>query len=119
MGLKDTLQKWFGTAKETATDLTEKVVEQMAARQPGSNIEPVGPDDRLTAMPRYLNNRAGSIYGGSNEVQRNVIGERVLGLPRSHSQPLPQRRKSPCLRTRRAPSNKTAKTARAGFNPSR
>ncbi len=33
-----------------------------------------------TAMPRYLNNRAASIYGGSNEVQRNIIARLVLGL---------------------------------------
>ena len=55
-------------------------VEQMAARQPGSNVEPVGPSHSLTAMPRYLNNRAGSIYGGSNEVQRNVMAKLLLGL---------------------------------------
>ena len=55
-------------------------VEQMAARQPGSNIEPVGPALSLTAMPRYLNNRASSIYGGSNEVQRNVMAKLLLGL---------------------------------------
>jgi len=55
-------------------------VEQTAARQPGSNIEAVGPDHSLTAMPRYLNNRAASIYGGSNEVQRNVMAKLLLGL---------------------------------------
>ena len=30
----------------------------------------------------FLYGRAHTIYGGSNQVQRNVIGERVLGLPR-------------------------------------
>jgi len=55
-------------------------VEQMEARQPGSNVDPVGPGDLLTLMPRYLNNRAGSIYGGSNEVQRNIMAKLVLGL---------------------------------------
>jgi alkylation response protein AidB-like acyl-CoA dehydrogenase len=55
-------------------------VDQREARQPGSNIEPVGPAHSLTAMPRYLNNRAGSIYGGSNEIQRDIIARLVLGL---------------------------------------
>lgn len=55
-------------------------VNQPAAREPGSNVEPVGPDHSLTAMPRYLNNRAASIYGGSNEIQRDIIARLVLGL---------------------------------------
>lgn len=59
---------------------TYAYVEQLEARQPGSNIEPVGPSDRVTLVPRYLNNRAASIYGGSNEVQRNIMAKMVLGL---------------------------------------
>ncbi len=55
-------------------------VEQRQARAPASNIEPVGPDHALQAMPRYLNNRAASIYGGSNEIQRNIMAALVLGL---------------------------------------
>jgi acyl-CoA dehydrogenase len=55
-------------------------VHQPGAREAGSNIAAIGPDHSLTAMARYLNNRAGSIYGGSNEVQRNIMARLVLGL---------------------------------------
>ena len=45
-----------------------------------SNEKRIGPDFAATAMPHYLNFRKVSIYGGSNEVQRNVIAKAVLGL---------------------------------------
>ena len=55
-------------------------VDQPQAREPGSNVSPVGPDHSLVAMARYMNNRAGSIYGGSNEIQRDIMARLVLGL---------------------------------------
>ena len=40
-----------------------------------------GPD--VEALQRlFLFSRADTIYGGSNQVQRNIIGERALGLPK-------------------------------------
>jgi alkylation response protein AidB-like acyl-CoA dehydrogenase len=40
----------------------------------------IGPPDVLTATTRYLNDRAASIYAGSNEVQRNIMAGQQLGL---------------------------------------
>ncbi|MFL0355281.1 acyl-CoA dehydrogenase family protein [Erythrobacter sp. GH1-10] len=42
--------------------------------------EPVGSELAQTAMGRYLNNRAATIFGGSDEVQKNIIAKTVLGL---------------------------------------
>jgi alkylation response protein AidB-like acyl-CoA dehydrogenase len=38
-----------------------------------------------TAAVNYLNGRIMSIAGGSNQIQRNIISERLLGLPREPS----------------------------------
>ena len=55
-------------------------VDQPLARRPGSNVTPVGPEHGLVSMARYLNNRAGSIYGGSNEIQRDIMARMILGV---------------------------------------
>jgi alkylation response protein AidB-like acyl-CoA dehydrogenase len=48
--------------------------------RPPSDQGYVGPDHSLTAGSKYLNDRAGSIYAGTNEIQRNIIAKAVLGL---------------------------------------
>ena len=45
-----------------------------------SNEARIGPDFAANVMPHYLNYRKVSIYGGSNEIQRNVIAKAVLGI---------------------------------------
>jgi acyl-CoA dehydrogenase len=55
-------------------------VDQLGLHAPGLNLPPVGPDEHHEAMARYLNGRAASIYGGSNEVQRGVMARLMLGL---------------------------------------
>lgn len=39
-----------------------------------------GPDHAETVTPKYINSRAASIFGGSREVQKNIIAKAVLGL---------------------------------------
>lgn len=67
-------------------DLGELLVDVMGAdglvvdhTEPGVEPGP-GLEQRL-----FLFTRADTIYGGSNEIQRNILGERVLGLPREPS----------------------------------
>ena len=42
--------------------------------------EPVGSVEAQMAAGRYLNSRAWTIFGGSDEVQKNIIAKTVLGL---------------------------------------
>ena len=48
--------------------------------QEGSPEERIGGEIFADTAPVYFNNRKATIYGGSNEIQRNIIAKRVLGL---------------------------------------
>src|SRR5471032_2468242 len=63
----------------------EMVGEYAAPYQPGmlfhdTNETPVGPDHAPPAAPRYFNMRKTSIYGGSTEIQKNIVSKAILGL---------------------------------------
>ena len=46
----------------------------------GGNAVPIGEAYTQRVAPTYFNMRKASIYGGSNEIQRNIIAKMVLGL---------------------------------------
>ena len=48
--------------------------------EPGFAGECVGETLESQSSLRYFNNRKASIYGGSNEIQKNIIAKHVLGL---------------------------------------
>jgi alkylation response protein AidB-like acyl-CoA dehydrogenase len=50
------------------------------AMKPGYDGDKVGPDYAIALSAGYLNMRKLSIYGGSNEIQKNIIAQMILGL---------------------------------------
>ena len=44
------------------------------------NGKPVGPEYAAAATSRFLDRRKTTIYGGSNEIQRNIIAKHILNL---------------------------------------
>ena len=68
---------------ELAVDIFGPLGLQLPPERPlygNSAPEPVGSREAQLAMPTYLNGRAWTIFGGSNEVQKGIIAKQVLGL---------------------------------------
>ena len=62
--------------------LTELLLE--AGEAQGAPTEFDLSDRKLELAGEYLLSRRTTIYGGSNEIQRNIIANRVLGFPRTY-----------------------------------
>lgn len=86
-GAESSFLKIKGTQiRQEITDLTRRACGPYAipdlpeAFDQGWNGEPPGPDYALPAARSYFNMRKTSIYGGSNEIQRNIVAKHLLGL---------------------------------------
>lgn len=86
-GPESSILKVKGTEiQQRLTELTLEAVGSYGAPyfrgfpEDGSNEFPIGPDYAHHAGPNYFNFRKTSIYGGSNEIQRNIITKMILGL---------------------------------------
>jgi alkylation response protein AidB-like acyl-CoA dehydrogenase len=68
---------------EMAVDIFGPLGLQLPPERPlygNSAPEPVGSREAQLATPTYLNSRAWTIFGGTNEVQKTIIAKTVLGL---------------------------------------
>lgn len=72
--------------RQSINDLTRRALGPYAmpfvseALDMGYNEEPIGPDYANPVAADYFNHRKTSIYGGSNEIQRNIISKMMMGL---------------------------------------
>ncbi|MGY3361929.1 alkylation response protein AidB-like acyl-CoA dehydrogenase [Bradyrhizobium sp. GM0.4] len=67
--------------QQTATELLMEMIGPFASpynEHPDSSHEAM--EWTAQIAPSYFNNRKVSIYGGSDEIQRNIIAKAVLGL---------------------------------------
>ena len=87
LGYAPSLLKIKGT--EIQQSITELLLEAAGpvalpfvpeALEEGSNVAPVGPAHAAPLAPQYFNWRKVSIFGGSNEIQKNVVAKMVLGF---------------------------------------
>jgi len=67
----------FMKATQDHAELTLEVMGHQGLGWEGDTFS----EEERTAVRTWLSGKAGSIYGGSNEVQSNIIAKRILGLP--------------------------------------
>ncbi len=66
------------------TELYQRITEAMLdiAGENAGLLAPISGNRELNASGLFIQSRPASIYGGSNEIQRNILAANVLGLPR-------------------------------------
>ena len=86
-GVESSLLKIKGTeVQQRLTELALEAAGHYAAPyfrgfgEEGGNAVPIGEAYTRRVAPNYFNMRKASIYGGSNEIQRNIIAKMVLGV---------------------------------------
>ena len=73
------LQQDIAEAMLDALGLAGIVFDPAAAHGDG-HMPPAGPFEATGILRDHLHGRAATVYGGSNEIQRNIIAKSVLGL---------------------------------------
>ena len=73
-----------GSISKIAKATTNQRLQELALDLRGAAATAWTADDHDAAewITQFLRTRANSIEGGTSEIQRNIVGERVLGLPR-------------------------------------
>ena len=83
-GPESSMLKIKGTViRQALSDLARQALGPAAATFPADALADnaaLVPPDQATNAARYFNNRKLSIFGGSNEIQRNILARELLGL---------------------------------------
>ena len=77
--------EYHQTVTELGVDILGAAGMVMEGRMPGNAFQPddkTAPNTSASWVGTFLNARAGTIYAGSSQIQSNIIGEMVLGLPK-------------------------------------
>lgn len=77
--------EYHKVVSELAIDILGPDAMTPDGRWPASSFQtdsPGAPNDSASWVGTFFNARAGTIYAGSSQIQRNIVGEMVLGLPK-------------------------------------
>ena len=83
----DSVRAYLTIVPDGRDRLAQAFESQPASMRPGfdARSETFGPaagDDPLSVVRGFLRAQANTIEGGTSDIMRNILGERVLGLPK-------------------------------------